>query len=118
MKKIYHLASCSTCKRILGELGGGQNFELQNIKLMPISAEELDFLKSKTGSFESLFSRKSLKFRALGLHDRILSETDYRDFILSEYTFLKRPVVVNGEEIFVGNLPKTVEAAKKSLGIL
>jgi arsenate reductase (glutaredoxin) len=117
MKKIFHLASCSTCKRILGELNGGQHCELQNIKETPISAEDLDFLKSKTGSFEALFSRKSLKFRALGLHERILTESDYRAFILSEYTFLKRPVIVNDEEIFVGNLAKTVDAAKKSLGI-
>ena len=44
------------------------------------------------------------------------SEKDFRKLLLEEYTFLKRPVVINGKEIFIGNAPKTVVAAKESLG--
>ena len=32
MKKIYHLATCNTCQRIIQSLNGGEGFELQNIK--------------------------------------------------------------------------------------
>lgn len=116
MKKIYYLANCTTCQRILKELGKPvENCALQNIKEQNLSAAELDFLKEKTGSYESLFSRKAMKYREMGLHERTLTEADYRDLILSEYTFLKRPVIINGNEIFVGNLAKTVAAAKISL---
>ena len=54
-------------------------------------------------------------FRQRGLHEKDLSETDYKDLILEHYTFLKRPVVVVEDQIFVGNSKKTVEAAKEAL---
>ncbi len=116
MRKIYHLANCTTCQRILKDFGGTVGTcELQNIKEQNLTATELDFLKEKMGSYESLFSRKALKFRSLGLHEKTLTEADYRELILSEHTFLKRPVIINGAEVFVGNLSKTVAAAKISL---
>jgi arsenate reductase len=45
-----------------------------------------------------------------------LSEAEIRELILSEYTFLKRPVIIKNNQIFVGNLKKTVEDAKKAFG--
>ena len=95
MKKIYHLSSCSTCKRIIGELGDGAGFELQNIKEEPLTAEQLEEMWAKVGSYEALFSRRAMKFRARGLHERQLSETDYSELILEENTYLKRPVINN-----------------------
>ncbi len=115
MRKIYHLANCTTCQRIIRELGGAEGFELQNIKEVPISASQLDELKKKTGSYESLFSRRAMKYRALGLHEKKLTEKDYRRLILEEYTFLKRPVILIDKEIFVGNAKSTVAAAKAKL---
>ncbi|MBR9922825.1 MAG: hypothetical protein GYB31_18515 [Bacteroidetes bacterium] len=117
MKKIYHLESCNTCKRIIGELNNGKGFDLQNVKEKHIDPDTLDWLAEKAGSYEALFNRRSRKYRAQGLHEKELSEQDYRKLILGEYTFLKRPVVINGEEVFIGNAKKTVAAAKESLGI-
>jgi arsenate reductase-like glutaredoxin family protein len=31
--------------------------------------------------------------------------------MLEEYTFLKRPFCINGDEVFIGNAKKEVEAA-------
>lgn len=116
MNKIYHLSTCSTNQRILKELGKGiADFEMQDIKEQAITAKQLDEMKKLAGSYEALFSRKALKFRGWGLHEMELTEADYKKYILEEYTFLKRPVIINGKEIFVGNSPKTVEAAKASL---
>lgn len=67
------------------------------------------------GSYEVLFSRRAMKYKSLGLKDQDLSEADYRQWILDEYTFLKRPVIVVKEEIFIGNTKKTVAEAKASL---
>jgi arsenate reductase (glutaredoxin) len=117
MKKIYHLSTCKTCQRIIGELNGGEGFELQNIKEQNLSPEELDWLKEKVGSYEGLFSRRAMKYRKMGLHEKELSEDDYRQLILDEYTFLKRPVVVLDENVFVGNAKKSVAGAKAKLGI-
>ncbi|MEL7064780.1 MAG: ArsC/Spx/MgsR family protein, partial [Bacteroidota bacterium] len=65
---------------------------------------------------EALFSRRAMKYRALGLHEQELSEEDYRQHILDEYTFLKRPVIIVGDQIFVGNTKKVVAAAKEAIG--
>jgi len=115
MKKIYHLGSCSTCKRILKELEPLDGVELQEIKSESITSEQLEHMASLSGSYESLFSRRAMLFRQRGLHEKDLSETDYKDLILEHYTFLKRPVVVVENQIFVGNSKKTVEAAKEAL---
>ncbi|HCQ29227.1 MAG TPA: arsenate reductase, partial [Flavobacteriales bacterium] len=53
------------------------------------------------------------KYKALGIKDKNLTEDDYKQYILSDYTFLKRPVIIVDDTIFVGNSPKTLEAAKK-----
>lgn len=116
MKKIYHLSSCSTCQRILGEVGAVEKgVKLQDIKSEPITPAQLDEMKALSGTYESLFSRRSMKYRPMGLHEKTLTENDYRDLILQEYTFLKRPVAIIGKKIFVGNDKKTVEALKNEL---
>jgi arsenate reductase len=115
MKKIYHLSTCNTCQRIIGELNNGAGFELQDIKTEPMTGEQLDAIKEKVGSYDDLFSRRARKYRAMGLHEKELTEADYRRLILEEYTFLKRPVILIDGEVFVGNSKKTVEAAKQKL---
>ena len=108
--KIFHLANCTTCQRILKEIPKLDRFGLQEIKTEPITAKQLDELKEMAGSYEALFSRKAMKYRSMGLHERELSEKEMRDLILQEYTFLKRPVIVIGDGIFIGNAPRTVKA--------
>jgi|SRR6056297_430468 len=115
MKKIYHLGSCSTCKRILKELEPLDDVELQEIKAEAITPEQLEQMAALSGSYESLFSRRAMLFRQRGLHEKELSESDYKDLILEHYTFLKRPVTLLDDQIFVGNSKKTVEATKEAL---
>ncbi|MCT4561748.1 MAG: hypothetical protein N4A41_10260 [Crocinitomicaceae bacterium] len=114
MKKIFHLANCDTCQRIIKEINPGSDVELQNIKDQNISAEELDWIKDKVGSYEALFSKRAMKYRSMGLNEMKLSEQDYRKYMLEEYTFLKRPFMINGDEVFVGNAKKVVEQAVAS----
>jgi arsenate reductase len=109
--KIYHLATCSTCQRILKEIPNLKRFELQDIKTKPITAMQLDEMKNMAGSYEALFSRVALKYRSMGLNEMELTEKDYRKYMLQEYTFLKRPVIIIGKQIFIGNSKKVVAAA-------
>ena len=111
MKKVYYLSTCDTCKRIMKEIGV-DGFEKQDIKTDKITIQQLDEMKAMSGTYESLFSRSSRKYKALGLKDEILSEQDYKNYILDEYTFLKRPVFIFNEEIFVGNSKNSVEEIK------
>lgn len=116
MDKIYCLSTCDTCKRILDETQAGKKgFALQDIKTEKISPAQLDEMKQKTGSYEALFSRRALKYKEMGLKDKPLTEKDYRRLILEEYTFLKRPVALVGDKIFVGSEKATVEGLKKAV---
>ncbi|MEO9512316.1 MAG: ArsC/Spx/MgsR family protein [Flavobacteriaceae bacterium] len=115
MKKIYHLGSCSTCIRILKELQPLDGVVLQDIKTEPMTAQQLEEMKALAGSYEALFSKRAMLYRQKGLHEQELSEGDYKKWILEHYTFLKRPVVLVNDRVFVGNSKKTVEAAKVAL---
>ncbi|MBL7747748.1 MAG: arsenate reductase [Chitinophagaceae bacterium] len=122
MKKIYHLGNCTTCQAIIKETGidvlqkkQGNKLLMQDIKFEKITPAQLDEMKKMAGSYEALFSRRAIKYKELGLKDKKLEEKDYRNFILEEYTFLKRPVVILDDKIFIGNDKKNVEALKKAL---
>lgn len=115
MKKIYHLSTCDTCKRILKELDPPASFIKQDIKEEKITEEQLNEMKELSGSYEALFSKRARLYKERELKNENLTEKRYRNLILEHYTFLKRPVVINNDEIFIGNAKKTVEAAKKSI---
>lgn len=116
MKKIYYLATCSTCLRIIKELGiTDANFEMQDIKTQPMTAAQVDEMKALSGSYESLFSRRAMKYKSMGLADQTLTEDNYKKLIVEEYTFLKRPVFLIDKEIFIGNSKKVVEAVQAKL---
>lgn len=114
MKKIYYLSSCSTCARIIKELGiTPEKFEMQDIKTEKITAAQLEEMKALAGSYEALFSRVALKYKTLD--PKPSAEKEYKKLILEEYTFLKRPVIFVNRKIFVGNSKNTVAAAKEEI---
>ena len=116
MKKIYHLGNCTTCQAIIKDTQmDKKDYKMQNIKEEKITPAQLEEMKKLSGSYEALFSRRALKYKELGLKDKQLSENDYRRFILDEYTFLKRPVVIMNDKIFIGSEKKTIEALKKAV---
>ena len=112
MKKIYSLKTCSTCQRIIKALDLSNEFVHQDVKTTPISASDLEGLKTLSGSYVSLFNKRAKLYKEMGLKNKMLQEADYRQYILEHYTFLKRPVLVIEDQIFVGNSPKIIAAAK------
>lgn len=115
MKKIYYLGTCSTCNRIIKQLDGLEGFDFHDIKKVQMTARQIDEMKKMSGSYESLFSRRAMKYQSMGLKNVTLTEKDYRKLILEEYTFLKRPVIIFNDQIFVGNAKSVVEAAKDAI---
>ena len=115
MRKVYYLSTCDTCKRIIKELGIGEEFEYQDIKTDAITKKQLEEMKALAGNYEVLFSRVARKYKERGLKDKKLLEEDYCVLILEEYTFLKRPVFIIDGEIFIGNSKKNIEAVKQKM---
>jgi arsenate reductase (glutaredoxin) len=116
MKKIYHLSTCDTCRKILKEIEPPQSFILQDIKTEPLTGEQVDEMERLAGSYEALFSKRARLYKERNLKKRKLNRTSiFRSLILEHYTFLKRPVIINNDEIFIGNSKKSVEAAKEAM---
>jgi len=114
--KLFHLSSCSTCVRIFKELDGLlDGVILQNIKEESISEAELDYVANKIGSYEAAFNKRAMKYRAMGLNKEELTEAQWKQHILNEYTFLKRPLAVIDGKVFAGNAKATVAALKDKL---
>jgi arsenate reductase len=112
MKKVYYLKTCSTCVRILKELNLPPEFILQDIKTEDITVKQLEQMKDLAGSYEALFSKRAKLYKEMDLKNQNLSEKDFKQYILEHYTFLSRPVIIIGNQIFVGNSKKVVQAAK------
>ncbi|WP_339836233.1 ArsC/Spx/MgsR family protein [uncultured Maribacter sp.] len=115
MKKIYHLSTCSTCQRIIKELQPLNDFVLQDIKSEAITKSQLEEMHALSNSYEALFSKRAILYRERNLKEQNLTEDDFKALILEQYTFLKRPVIIVDNQIFIGNSKKVVEAAKKAI---
>jgi len=115
MLTFYYLKNCTTCKRIIRELNISSSIKLIDIKNNPISKSKLEFLKSLSGSYEALFSKKAQLYKKRNLKEKKLSEGDFKKLILEHYTFLKRPVLVFDNNIYIGNSPKVINQAKEAL---
>tara|TARA_R110000850_G_scaffold238906_1_gene363679 strand:+ start:1103 stop:1414 length:312 start_codon:yes stop_codon:yes gene_type:complete len=101
--------------RIIKELNPAKDVVLQDIKTEPITEAQIDEMAKMAGGYEPLFSRRAMKYKSMGLKDKTLSEHDYRQLILDEYTFLSRPVMIVNDQVFVGNSKKVVEAATEAM---
>lgn len=115
MKKVYFLQTCDTCRRILKEVSL-EGFEKQEVKTIPITVAQLEKMRSMTDSYESLFNKRAKLYKEMDLKNQTLSEADYKQYILDEYTFLKRPVFIVEDEIFIGNSKKVVASLKARIG--
>ena len=115
MKKIFYLSTCDTCQRILKELEPPSDFKLQDIKTETITPEQLENMANLSGSYESLFSKRARLYKERNLKERNLTEDDFKSLILEHYTFLKRPVILIDDLIFVGNSKAVVAEAKAKI---
>lgn len=115
MNKIYYLASCDTCRKIIKSLPEGHNLTFHDIKQNPISVDELEEMYKLSGSYEALFSKKAQLYKSMDLKNKSLTEDDYKKYILEHYTFLSRPVFIINDKIYIGNSQKNILEVMKVL---
>lgn len=115
MQKIYYLSTCDTCRKILKEFDVPSEFILQDIKEEPVTEKQLLEMRKLSGNYENLLNKRAKLYKERDLKNKDLGEEDYKKLLLDHYTFLKRPVIFNKGQIFIGNSKATVAAAKKSV---
>jgi arsenate reductase len=115
MNKIYYIASCDTCRKIIKSLPKGNDLVFRDIKQDPLTAEELEEMHQISGSYEALFSKKAQLYKSMNLKDQSLTEEDYKKYILEHYTFLSRPVFVINNGVYVGGTQQNMLQVMKAL---
>ena len=113
--KIYYLASCDTCRKIIKSLPKKAVLEYHDIRQNPITSNQLEEMHSLSGSYEALFSKKAQLYKSMDLKNKSLSEADYKKYILEHYTFLSRPVFIIDGNIYIGNSQKNILEVIKAL---
>ncbi|RTY95805.1 arsenate reductase family protein [Flavobacterium sp. GT3R68] len=114
MDKIYYLASCDTCRKIIKSLPKNHNLSFHDIRENPITAAELEKMHGLAGSYEALFSKKAQLYKSMGLKNQSLTEDDYKKYLLEHYTFLSRPVFIIGDKIYIGNTQQNMLQVMKA----
>jgi arsenate reductase len=113
--KIYYLASCDTCRKIIKSLPNADRLQFHDIRQNPITAQELEEMYQLSGSYESLFSKKAQLYKSMDLKNKVLTEVDYKQYLLQHYTFLSRPVFIIDDKIYIGNGQKNIIEVIKAL---
>ena len=114
MNKIYYLASCDTCRKIIKNLPEN-DLVFQDIRQNPITEEELEEMYKLSGSYEALFSKKAQLYKSMDLKNKSLTEADFKKYILEHYTFLSRPVFIIDGKIYIGNSQQNILQVTKAL---
>ena len=115
MNKIYYLASCDTCRKIIKSLPKDHNLTFHDIKQDPITVQELEEMHQLSGSYEALFSKKAQLYKSMDLKNKSLTEADFKKYILEHYTFLSRPVFIIDGQIYIGNSQQNMLQVMKAL---
>ncbi len=109
---VYGLPYCTTCQKAVAYLEGrGVAVDrFHDLKTDRLPADEVRRLADLVGGPDKLFSRRAMKYRAMGLHEREVSEDEMLRLMEEEYTFITRPVVVAGDRATAGFSTKRLDA--------
>ena len=97
--KLYGLKNCDSCKRALKALqSAGQSVEFTDLRATPVAVEKLQKWLDEHGD-AVLLNRKSTTWR--GLDDQARQQP-VMALLLENPALIKRPVIVSGDNSFVG----------------
>jgi len=113
--KIYYLASCDTCRKIIKSLPNSDKLAFHDIRQNPITEQELEEMYALSRSYEALFSKKAQLYKSMDLKNKSLTEADFKKYLLEHYTFLSRPVFIIDGQIYIGNGQKNIIEVIKAL---
>ena len=97
IKTMYWLPHCTTCQKAEAFLKqhGAEIQSYFDVKTQAIPMETVKALAEAVGGAEALFSKRAMKYRSLGLDKQTLTPEQLLDWMVKEYTFIKRPVIVS-----------------------
>ena len=104
--KIYGIKNCDTVKKALNYLiDNDVSYEFIDFRKSPLSSKEFQAMIDSVGS-KLLINKRSTTYRSLTENQK--NKIDY-DLVIKFPTLIKRPVLVNGDNIMVGYSEKEYE---------
>ena len=107
--------TCTTCRRAAAWLRDrGLAFETRDIRADRPTAEELRRWQEQSGlPLRRFFNTSGQSYRTLGLKDRlpVLSEDEQLALLASDGMLVKRPLLIDGDQVLVGFREAEWEAA-------
>lgn len=104
--EFYWYPKCGTCRKAKKWLDDHHlSYNEIHIVENPPSREKLADLYKKSGlELKKFFNTSGLKYRELGLKDKIksASEAELLDLLASDGMLIKRPLMTDGEKVTVG----------------
>ncbi|XJZ26838.1 arsenate reductase family protein [Bacillota bacterium Lsc_1132] len=103
---FYWYPKCGTCRKAKKWLDDHQlSYQEIHIVENPPAREELKDLYKRSGlELKKFFNTSGLKYRELGLKDKIKtsSEAELLDLLASDGMLIKRPLLTDGKKVTVG----------------
>lgn len=99
MITLYGLKNCDTCRKASKALeASGRDVKFHDVKKEPISRDQLASFVEAFG-VDKLVNKKSTTWRGL---DEAARQRDPLDLLAENPSLMKRPVIVDGEEKYLG----------------
>jgi Spx/MgsR family transcriptional regulator len=107
MYRLYGLKNCDTCRKAAAWLEAqGKTFRFHDFRKDGLDEALLERLESTVG-WETLLNRRSATWRALPEEERAALDRDQAMRLMLRYpALLKRPLLEEGERIWVGFQPE------------
>lgn len=103
---VYHYPKCTTCRKALAWLKEQEiDVVAKDIVLETPTVEELKNIYKVAGvPLKKFFNTSGLKYRELGLKDRLAEMTEEEQFELlsSDGMLIKRPLTFDGKSVMFG----------------
>ncbi|MEH7524105.1 arsenate reductase family protein [Bacillus sp. JJ1503] len=103
---FYWYPKCGTCRKAKKWLDDHQlAYEAVHIADNPPSRSELENLYKKSGlDLKKFFNTSGMKYRELGLKDKVKSSSDDEllDLLATDGMLIKRPILTDGQKVTVG----------------
>jgi arsenate reductase (glutaredoxin) len=108
---LYWLPHCDTCKKAAAFLQRKNVVvtRFHNLKTDMLTRQEIEKLAEMVGGVDQMFSQRAIKYRELGLNKREVSTNEMIEFMVADYTFIKRPVLVIDGKAISGFSEKSYE---------
>lgn len=113
VETFYWLPYCTTCQKAEAYLKdkGVKIKSYVDVKEDGVNKTTVKKLCKLAGGVEKVFSKRAMKYRSWGLNEKDLSDEEMIDYMVQEYTFIKRPTIVtNDDQVLSGFSKKQYDA--------